>query len=85
MSELSLQAHKLGGELDTAQRRPSMHGRSASVIEAEYKKVTDELTQLREEFESKRDRPKTMASILRWSGIAFIVAGGLVVFATRSA
>lgn len=84
MSELSVQAHKLGGELDAAQRRPSMHARSAADIEVEYKQVTGELTQLREEFEGKRDRPKTTASLLRWSGIAFVAAGAFIVFASRS-
>jgi hypothetical protein len=84
MTDLGVQAHKLGGELDAAKRRPSMHGRKPADIEAEYTKVKEELTQLREEFQGKRDGPKTMASILRWSGIAFIVAGALVVMATRS-
>jgi hypothetical protein len=84
MSELSEKGHILGGQLDAAKRRPNMHGgRSAAELEAEYKQVTDELTQLREEFESKRDTPKTMASYLRWSGIAFVVAGAIIVFANR--
>jgi hypothetical protein len=84
MSELSEKGHILGGQLDVAKRRPNMHGgRSAAELEAEYKQVTEELTQLREEFESKRDTPKTMASYLRWSGIAFVVAGAIIVFANR--
>ena len=84
MSELSVKGHLLGGELDAAQRRPNMHGgRSAAEIEAEYKQVSAELTQLREEFENKRDSPKTMASYLRWSGVAFVIAGAIIVFAHR--
>ena len=84
MSELSLKGHLLGGELDAAQRHPSMHaGRSPAEIEAEYKQVSAELTQLREEFEHKLNSPKTMASYLRWSGIAFVIAGAIVVFANR--
>ena len=84
MSELRLKGHSLGGELDNAQRRPSMHGRKVADIEAEYKKVSEEMTLLREEFEGKRDSPKTMASILRWSGAAFVIAGGLATMAGRN-
>jgi hypothetical protein len=85
MSELSLKGHALSGELDAARRRPSMHGKSADQIEAEYKQVSEELKQLREDFESKRDSPKTMAKYLRWSGIAFVIAGAIIVFANRDA
>jgi hypothetical protein len=84
MSELSEKGHILGGQLDSAKRRPNMHrGPSAAELEVEYKKVSEELAQLREEFENKRDNPKTMASYLRWSGIAFVVAGAIIVFANR--
>lgn len=85
MNELSMQAHQLGGELDSARRHPSMHSkRPADVIEVEYKKTVAELEQLRVEFNEKKDAPNRAASFLRWSGIAFIVAGGLVTFAQRS-
>ncbi len=83
MSDLSVKAHKLGGELDAAQRRPSMHGRAPSVIEAEYKQASDELTQLREEFESKRDGPKNSARMLQWAGIIFVAVGAFASFASR--
>ena len=84
MSDLGVKAHKLGGELDAAKRRPSMHGRSAADIEAEYKQTTDQLAQLREEFESARDRPDTIATILRWVGVACVAVGAGVNFAKRS-
>lgn len=86
MSELSEKGHVLGGQIDAAKRRPNMHGgRNAADLEVEYKQVTEELAQLREEFESKRDSPKTMATYLRWSGVAFVVAGAIIVFANREA
>ncbi len=85
MSDLGVQVHKLGGELDAAKRRPSMHGRKVADIQAEYTKAREEHAQLKAEFNGSINRPKTAATVLRWSGIAFIVAGGLVVFATRSA
>jgi hypothetical protein len=83
MSELSMKAHSLGGELDAAQRRPSMHARSVADIEAEYNQVKQELAELREDFESKRDRPKTMATILRWTGVVCVAVGAFISYANR--
>jgi hypothetical protein len=60
-----------------------MHGRNTEEIETELAKIKQELAPLKSEFEGHRDRPKTMAGILRWSGVAFIAAGACVVFATR--
>jgi hypothetical protein len=38
---------------------------------------------LHQEFMSASNAPKTASSFLRWSGIAFIAAGALLVFANR--
>jgi hypothetical protein len=84
MNSLGIEAHKLGGELDVARRRPSMHGRSATAIEAEYKKTTDELTQLKEEFQDVQQGPKTMSSVLRWTGIVFVLLGGMTILSNRN-
>lgn len=78
MSELSRKGHNLGGELDSVQRHPSMHGRSVAEIEAEYNQVKEEMTELRAKFESNRDGPKTMATILRWVGVACVVIGAFI-------
>jgi hypothetical protein len=84
MAELSGKAHALGFELAAAQK-PSMHkGRSLPEVKAEYDQVNAELTSLRDELGGKVAAPARASTILRWSGIAFVVAGGLVVFATRS-
>jgi hypothetical protein len=85
LQELSRQAHVLGGQRGAASAKPNMHGgKSAAEIEEEFKRVTTELEKLGAEAEGRIEAPKTAASILRWAGIAFVVAGGLVVFATRS-
>ena len=85
LQELSRQAHILGGQRGAANEKPSMHGgKSAAELDEEFKKVTTELEKLGAEAEGRIEAPKTAASILRWAGIAFVVAGGLVVFATRS-
>jgi hypothetical protein len=62
-----------------------MHGgKSAAELDTEYKQVTAELEQLAAEAEGKIEAPKTAATFMRWAGVAFVVAGGLVVFAGRS-
>jgi hypothetical protein len=85
LQELSQRAHILGGQRGAANEKPSMHGgKSAAELNEEFKQVTAELEKLGAEAEGRIEAPKTAASILRWAGIAFVVAGGLVVFATRS-
>jgi hypothetical protein len=86
MAELTQQAHTLMFEVKASQESPSMHsGRNPAETKAEYDRVKAELETLRAEFEGKRDSPKTAATFLRWSGIAFVVAGAIVVFAGRNA
>ena len=83
MGELGRKGHVLGGELDAVQRRPSMHSRSAVDIEAEYNQVKEEMAQMRAEFESARDGPKTIATILRWVGIVCVAVGAFVSYTNR--
>jgi hypothetical protein len=84
MRELSEKAHVLGGQIEGGQTRPNLHGgRNIADLEAEYKQVTAELKQLGDEAEGKIEAPKTASRILRYSGIAFVIAGGLVIFANR--
>ena len=84
-SELGFKVRGLQDQLAAAQRKPSMHGgRNAAEIDAELKAATAELETLQAEFENKRDAPKNAARILQWAGIAFVVAGGLAVFANRA-
>jgi hypothetical protein len=85
LSELSSRAHILGGELEAARSKPNMQrGKSAAEIETEFKQVTAELKELGAEADGKIEAPKTAAWIMRWAGVAFVVAGGLVIFAGRS-
>ena len=86
LKELRNRAHILSGEVAAGSDTPSMHG-GPNVAEkkAEFEQVKAELASLDAELQGKIDAPATAASILRYSGIAFVIAGGLVVFATRSA
>jgi len=84
MRELSERAHVLGGQLQAAKAKPDMKkGLNPAEMEAEYKQVTTELAQLGEEAEGKIQAPKTAASILRWAGVAFVLAGGMVIYAGK--
>ncbi len=85
MSELGSRAHVLGGQVEAGRTKPKMHGgRSQAEVEAEHKQVNEELTQLREEFEGKRDRPQTTASLLRWIGVGCVAIGAIAMMATRN-
>ncbi|QDT71253.1 hypothetical protein [Lacipirellula limnantheis] len=84
LGELKTRAHVLVGQVAAAQAKPSMHGGSnAAELEAEFQQVKTELTQLSDELDGRIESPKTTAAILRYAGIAFVVAGGLVVYAGR--
>jgi hypothetical protein len=84
MTELGDQANLLKMQLAKAQTSPSMHsGKNPAEIQEEYDKIAVEYAELHQAFLSASNSPKTSASILRWSGIAFVAAGGLFVFANR--
>jgi hypothetical protein len=86
MAELGSQANLLKFSLVEAKNRPSIHsGKNPAEVQAEYDKVTAEYDQLKQEFASATNSPKTTATFLRWSGVAFIIAGAMVIMATRSA
>jgi hypothetical protein len=84
LRELRNRAHILGGQVAAADSKPSMHkGANPAELKAEYEQVKAELQQLGEELDGKIDAPKTAATILRYAGIAFVVAGGLVVYTSK--
>jgi hypothetical protein len=84
LSQLGSQANLLKFKLVEAQQRPSMHGGAgAAELKEQYDKVKAEYDVLHAEFQNKLNRPKTAATILRWSGIAFVAAGAIIVFANR--
>jgi hypothetical protein len=84
MTELGNRAADINLKLTRAEAKPSMHsGLNAAELKAEYEKVSAEYKTLYEEFNGATESPKTASRILRWSGIAFVVAGAIVVFANR--
>ena len=84
MTDLGNRAAEINWQLTGAQAKPSMHaGVNAAELKAEYDQVSADYKVLYDEFSGLTQTPKTASSILRWSGIAFVVAGAIVVFASR--
>ena len=84
LGELKTRAHVLVGEVAAAKAKPNMHGgANAAELQAEFDQVKADLKTLSDELEGRIAAPKTAATILRYAGIAFVVAGGLVVYAGR--
>jgi uncharacterized protein YjeT (DUF2065 family) len=84
MGELKGRAHILVAQVAAAKEKPNMHGGSnAAELEVEFEKVRAELNELADELEGRIEAPQTTAKIIRYAGIAFVVAGGLVVYASK--
>lgn len=89
--EKSVQLTQLGDkgtliklQLEKAKSRPSMHaGQNPAELQSQYDQIAAEYAALHQEFMSASNAPKTASSFLRWSGIAFVAAGALLVFANR--
>ena len=84
LRDLKAQAHVLSSQASAANDKPSMHGGdNAAEKKAEYDQVRTELEALDAELQGKVEAPETAASILRYAGIAFVVAGALAVYTSR--
>jgi hypothetical protein len=84
MAEIGGEVGKLKAALQQAQTRPSMHaGQNPAEMQAKFETLSAEYEALHDEFNGAVESPKTSANFLRWAGAAFVVAGGLVVFASR--
>lgn len=85
LAELGSETNRLKFAMIEAQQSPSMHsGKNAAEIKQQYEEARARYDELYREFENAKESPQTASAILRWSGIAFIAAGGLAVFATRN-
>jgi len=86
LTALGNRATEIQLQLDKAQTRPSMHsGLNPAELKSELEKVSAEYKVLYDEFSGITKAPKSSSRFLKWAGIAFVVAGGLVVYTTRSA
>ena len=84
MKELGREAHKLMFASEAAAANNDMKsGESAAELKARYKETQKELKAMREEFESQRDSPQTVATFLRWTGIGLVLVGGAASFVSK--
>jgi hypothetical protein len=84
MTELGDKATALQLQIDQAKSRPSMHaGQNPAELKGQYDEVAAEYADLHKDFLNASNSPKTASSFLRWSGIAFVAAGALLVFVNR--
>jgi hypothetical protein len=84
LADLTKQVHNLMFEDQQAKEKPSKEpGKTPAEVHQRYVSAKSELETLSAEFAGKRDAPKTAAGILRWSGIAFVAAGAVILFAKR--
>ena len=76
-SEIKLQLNKPG--------KPSTKpGETPADLKAKFAKLDAEYKELYQEFVGASEGPKTAKRFLWWSGIAFVVAGGIITMAGRS-
>jgi hypothetical protein len=75
-SAIKLQLSNLGN-------RTSPTGETPAELKAKFDKLDAEYKQLYQEFTGATESPKTAKRFLWWSGIAFVIAGSVVVFANR--
>jgi hypothetical protein len=58
--------------------------RDPAALEAELAKLTEESDQLNAEFQSAYDRPNTISSVLKWTGISLAAIGIVGWYAVRN-
>src|SRR5262245_52403158 len=73
-SEIKSRLHNLSFIVNSP--RPNLqHGEDLGEVKAEYEKLEKENAELNAEFTAATESPKTMATILKWSGISLAVVG----------
>jgi hypothetical protein len=84
MSEIGSKANLLKFAIIEAQQNPQKKPpKPLPQLQAEYDQLTEEYKGLQQEFAGATNSPKRAASFLRWSGVAFVIAGGCIVLANR--
>jgi len=83
---LSNEATDLQQKLHAAQAQPSMHaGENPAELLERFRRIDAEYKELYREFKSATTpAPVAAATYVRWLGVAFVVAGAIIVFANRS-
>lgn len=75
-TEVKDRLHVLRFTIGDGERRVSMHGGpDMAKAKTEFNTLKEENDRLTEEFNGIRERPNTMAKLLKWSGISLAVVG----------
>ncbi len=83
MTELALQTQQLMYKVVKAENNDLKSGENPAEINEKYRASKKELEQLQNDFETQRDKPSTIASYLRWAGIALVIVGAGANFVER--
>lgn len=75
-TEVKDRLHVLRFTIGDGERRPNMHGGpDLAKAKTEFNTLKEENDRLTEEFNGIRQRPNTVAKVLKWSGISLAVIG----------
>lgn len=84
LSNLGGEGNRLGFAIVNAKNNPSMHaGENPAELQQQYDKVREEYDVLHQEFLNASQRPKSMSSVFRWSGIVLIMVGAVMTYVGR--
>jgi len=83
LTQVGNQCSEIKLKLSNPGKPSTTPGETPADLKAKFDKLDAEYKQLYEEFTGATESPKTAKRFLWWAGIAFVVAGGIVVLANR--
>ncbi|MGD9633837.1 MAG: hypothetical protein AB7G28_24685 [Pirellulales bacterium] len=86
LTELKSRVHNLHFVVNNPESKSKVYGGTnpGEAVE-EYRRLKQEAEELMAEFQTAHDRPQTIATALKWTGIALAGVGAIGWFATREA
>lgn len=86
LKELSGKTQFLMGKIEYAKSNPSMtRGENPAEMKQRADKMMAELKTLQDEFSGAVDSPKTVSTVLKWSGVGVMALGVVGYLATKDA
>jgi hypothetical protein len=75
-SEIKDRLHNLGYVVDNATRQNNVHrGSDPGPAIEEYKRLKKEFDELNADLQTAQDRPNTVSSVLKWTGLSLAAVG----------
>jgi hypothetical protein len=81
ISEIKARLNDLGFAMQRASTNRIHSSPDPATLKAEYDTLNKEFDQLKADFESADQRPKTASTILKWSGISLLLVGVIGLYA----